>query len=105
MLIRVVCLGTLWHPVVPRHELPSHRVMQQLCPKPLFCASLAVTTPYGTHAATTPADGPQFWWLACTVTLCALPVTLWEFRKHGYSPHYQGELYCNSPKGCHELLF
>lgn len=28
------------------------------------------------------------WWVLCTATLCALPLTIWEFRNHDWSPHY-----------------
>ena len=33
----------------------------------------------------------QGWWMLCTATLCALPLTIWEFKNQGFSPHYQGE--------------
>ena len=32
----------------------------------------------------------QGWWILCTATLCALPLTIWEFKNQGWSPHYQG---------------
>jgi hypothetical protein len=38
----------------------------------------------------------QVWWVLCTATLCALPLTIWEFRNHGWSPHYQGTDACTS---------
>lgn len=28
------------------------------------------------------------WWISCTATFCALPLTIWEFKRQGYSPHY-----------------
>eukprot|EP00878_Enallax_costatus_P003177 GHUV01003377.1.p2 GENE.GHUV01003377.1~~GHUV01003377.1.p2 ORF type:complete len:431 (+),score=84.39 GHUV01003377.1:242-1534(+) len=31
-----------------------------------------------------------FWWVLCTATFCALPLTIWEFRNQGWSPHYMG---------------
>ncbi|KAI8468436.1 MAG: organic solute transporter Ostalpha-domain-containing protein [Monoraphidium minutum] len=29
------------------------------------------------------------WWILCTATLLALPLTIWEFKNQGFSPHYQ----------------
>lgn len=36
------------------------------------------------------APRAQGWWILCTATLCALPLTIWEFKNQGWSPHYQG---------------
>lgn len=33
----------------------------------------------------------MFWWVLCTATFCALPLTIWEFKNQGWSPHYQGK--------------
>lgn len=38
------------------------------------------------------------WWLLCTATLCALPLTIWEFKNQGWSPHYQGMRKLTAPR-------
>ncbi|GAX79883.1 hypothetical protein CEUSTIGMA_g7323.t1 [Chlamydomonas eustigma] len=30
-----------------------------------------------------------FWWFLCTLTILALPLTIWEFSSQGYDIHYQ----------------
>jgi hypothetical protein len=42
---------------------------------------------------------PQGWWILCTATLCALPLTIWEFKNQGFSPHYQGARVSSAAKG------
>lgn len=61
--------------------------------------SLQVTPPWccSEQAAAADAQLPaalrvrtQVWWVLCTATFCALPLTIWEFKNQGFSPHYQG---------------
>jgi hypothetical protein len=42
-------------------------------------------------AARSPLLPSQIWWILSSATLCALPLTIWEFRKQGYDTHYMGE--------------
>jgi hypothetical protein len=31
----------------------------------------------------------QIWWVLCTLTFVALPLTIWEFSRVGYDIHWQ----------------
>lgn len=50
-----------------------------------------------------PVPRSQGWWILCTATLCALPLTIWEFKNQGWSPHYQGAQACSGQPGARSL--
>ena len=49
------------------------------------------------------------WWILCTLTILALPLTIWEFSQKDYDIHYQGAVqWCTMyiyqmPKRLHEV--